>query len=87
MPKFLEDKLKRKYGAKSKIPYKIMNAKGFMRGNKETAMGRAAEKKHEMKHEMMVHAPIRGLSSNEGRRKKKKKNQENYDPFARAMNK
>jgi hypothetical protein len=46
MPKFLEDKLKREYGANSKIPYKVMNARGYMRGNKETAKGRAIEKKH-----------------------------------------
>lgn len=46
MPKFLEDKLKAEYGAKSKVPYKIMNAMGAMRGNKTTAKGRAMEKKH-----------------------------------------
>jgi len=46
MPKFLEDKLKAQYGADSSIPYKIMNAKGYMRGNKETAAGHAADLKH-----------------------------------------
>lgn len=46
MPKFLEKKLKKEYGAKSKIPYKVMNKLGAMRGNKETAKGRAMEKKH-----------------------------------------
>jgi len=46
MPKFLEDALKKEYGADSKIPYKVMNARGFMHGNKETAKGRAAEAKH-----------------------------------------
>jgi len=46
MPKFLEDKLKREYGANSKVTYKVMNAIGAMRGNKETAKGRAMEKKH-----------------------------------------
>lgn len=46
MPKFLEDKLKREYGAGSKVPYKVMNALGVMRGNKETAKGRAMAKKH-----------------------------------------
>jgi len=52
MPKFLEEKLKKEYGAKSDIPYKIMNAKGYMKGSKETSKGRSAEKKHEreMKH-------------------------------------
>lgn len=46
MPKFLEQKLKKEYGADSKIPYKVMNKLGFMHGNKETAKGRMAEKKH-----------------------------------------
>lgn len=46
MPKFLEAKLKKEYGAKSDIPYKVMNAKGFMLGNKTTAKGKAAETKH-----------------------------------------
>lgn len=47
MPKFLEKKLKKQYGEKSDIPYKIMNKMGFMRGSKVTAKGKAAEKKHE----------------------------------------
>lgn len=46
MPKFLEDKLKKEYGAKSSIPYKVMNSIGAMRGNKETAKGAAMEHKH-----------------------------------------
>jgi len=46
MPKFLENKLKKEYGANSKTPYKIMNAMGVMHGNKETAKGKAMEKKH-----------------------------------------
>lgn len=49
MPAFLEKKLKSEYGAKSSIPYKIMNAKGFMRGNKVTAKGISAERKHNAK--------------------------------------
>lgn len=49
MAKFLETKLKKRYGAKSKIPYKIMNKLGYMKGNKETAKGRAAAKKHKQK--------------------------------------
>jgi hypothetical protein len=49
MPAFLEAKLKKEYGAKSDIPYKVMNAKGFMRGNKETPKGKAAQKKHTSK--------------------------------------
>ena len=47
MPKFLEDKLKREYGAKSDIPYKVMNSIGAMYGNRETAKGRAMDAKHE----------------------------------------
>lgn len=50
MPKFLEDKLKARYGAKSDVPYKIMNSIGAMHGNKETAKGAAMERKHEADH-------------------------------------
>jgi hypothetical protein len=46
MPKFLEKKLKKQYGPDSPIPYKIMNAKGLMRGNKETKKGKDMEQKH-----------------------------------------
>lgn len=48
MPKFLEDKLKKEYGANSSIPYKIMNKMGVMKGNKETKKGKYEEKKHEL---------------------------------------
>lgn len=47
MPKFLEAKLKKEYGADSDIPYKIMNKLGAMHGNKETAKGREMSRKHE----------------------------------------
>ena len=46
MPKFLEKKLKKEYGVKSAIPFKIMNKIGAMKGNKETAKGKAMERKH-----------------------------------------
>ena len=46
MPKFLEDKLKKEYGPGSKVPYKIMNKIGAIRGSKVTAKGKAMEKKH-----------------------------------------
>jgi len=49
MPKFMERKLKSEYGADSSIPYKIMNSRGYMRGSKETALGRKMEKKHAAK--------------------------------------
>lgn len=49
MPKFLEKKLKKEYGENSKVPYAIMNKLGYMRGNKETAKGRVAQKKHNKK--------------------------------------
>lgn len=48
MPKFLEAKLKKEYGKKSDVPYKIMNKLGVMHGNKETKKGKLEEKKHEM---------------------------------------
>jgi len=49
MPAFLEKKLKSEYGQHSSIPYKVMNSIGAMRGNKETAKGRAMEAKHKAK--------------------------------------
>lgn len=45
MPHKLEEKLKKEYGKDSNIPYKIMNKLGYMKGNKETAKGRALDKK------------------------------------------
>ncbi len=48
-PAFLEAKLKKEYGAKSDIPYKVMNKLGAMRGNKETAKGKRMERKHNAK--------------------------------------
>ena len=47
MPKFLEDKLKKEYGAKSDVPYKIMNSMGAIHGSKITAKGKEMEHKHE----------------------------------------
>jgi hypothetical protein len=44
--KFLIDKLKREYGADSKVPYKIANSIGAMKGPNETAKGRRMERKH-----------------------------------------
>ena len=50
MPKFLEDKLKKEYGAENKgAIYGTMNKLGYMHGNKETAKGGAAQKKHNAK--------------------------------------
>lgn len=46
MPIFLKQKLQKQYGKDSKVPYKVMNAKGFMKGNKETAEGKTAQMKH-----------------------------------------
>lgn len=45
MPIKLERKLKKEYGKKSPIPYKIMNKLGYMHGNKETAKGRALDQR------------------------------------------
>lgn len=47
MPKFLETKLKKEYGEKSTVPFKVMNKIGAMRGNKETAKGKAMQEKHD----------------------------------------
>jgi hypothetical protein len=49
MPAFLEKKLKAEYGAKSAIPYKVMNSMGVMRGSKETPKGAALAEKHARK--------------------------------------
>jgi hypothetical protein len=49
MPAFLEARLKSEYGADSKVPYKVMNKLGVMRGNKETAKGKRWHKKHATK--------------------------------------
>jgi hypothetical protein len=57
MPQFLEKKLKTEYGANSSVPYKVMNAIGAMRGNKETAKGRAMQAKHNAKKPKMVRLP------------------------------
>lgn len=47
MPKFLEAKLRKEYGNNPKAIYGTMNKLGYMRGNKETAKGAAAQKKHD----------------------------------------
>lgn len=52
MPRFLEKKLKAEYGQNSKIPYKVMNSIGAMRGNQETEKGREMEAKHRRDAEM-----------------------------------
>ena len=46
MPKFLEEKLRREYGNNPHAIYGTMNKIGAMRGNKETAKGRAMARKH-----------------------------------------
>lgn len=49
MPKFLEEKLKKEYGGNKDAIYGTMNKLGYMHGNKETAKGKAAGKKHAKK--------------------------------------
>ena len=49
MPAFLEAKLKSEYGENSKIPYKVMNKIGAMRGNKITKKGKRMQAKHDRK--------------------------------------
>ena len=46
MPKFLERKLRAEYGDNDRAVYGTLNVLGMMHGNKITAKGRAAEKKH-----------------------------------------
>jgi hypothetical protein len=46
MPKFLEEKLEKEYGNNKHAIYGTMNKIGAMHGNKETAKGKAMEKKH-----------------------------------------
>lgn len=48
MPAFLERKLKAEYGNNNHAVYGTMNKLGAMHGNKETAKGRAMQKKHNM---------------------------------------
>jgi len=47
MPKFLKDKLTAEYPDNPRAVYGTMNKIGAMHGNKETAKGRAMERKHE----------------------------------------
>lgn len=49
MPAFLEAKLKKRYGNNKHAIYGTLNKIGAMRGNKETAKGKAMERKHERK--------------------------------------
>lgn len=49
MPKFLEQKLRAEYGDNDAAVYGTMNKMGAMHGNKETAKGRAMQKKHDAK--------------------------------------
>ena len=46
MPKFLEEKLKKEYGNNDHAIYGTLNKIGAMHGNKETAKGKAMERKH-----------------------------------------
>ena len=46
MPKFLETKLRAEYGNNPRAIYGTLNKLGAMRGNKETAKGRAMTAKH-----------------------------------------
>jgi len=49
MPAFLESKLKKEYPGNDSAVYGTMNKLGFMKGNKETPLGAAAQKKHDTK--------------------------------------
>ena len=47
MPAFLEQKLRAEYGNNKRAIFGTMNAIGVMRGNKETAKGKAMQRKHD----------------------------------------
>lgn len=49
MPKFLEEKLKKEYPGNPGAVYGTMNRIGAMKGNKEAALGRRMQKKHDAK--------------------------------------
>lgn len=49
MPKFLEARLKKEYPDNPGEVYGTMNKIGAMKGNKETALGRSMQKKHDAK--------------------------------------
>lgn len=49
MPAFLEAKLKRQYPNNPHAVYGTMNKLGAIRGNKETAKGKAMQRKHSLK--------------------------------------
>lgn len=46
MPKFLEAKLRAEYGNNPRAIYGTLNRLGAMRGNKETAKGKAMQAAH-----------------------------------------
>lgn len=46
MPRFLENKLKKQYPNNPSAVYGTMNKLGFMKGSKETAKGKIADKMH-----------------------------------------
>lgn len=48
-PKFLEQELNQEYGNSDHAVYGTLNKIGAMHGNKETAKGRAMQKKHNRK--------------------------------------
>lgn len=49
MPVFLERVLRKQYGNNPHAIYGTMNKIGAMRGNKETAKGKAMQRKHDKK--------------------------------------
>jgi hypothetical protein len=49
MPKFLKEQLQREYPNHPAAVYGTLNKLGLMRGSKETAKGRAMQRKHDRK--------------------------------------
>ena len=60
MPKFLEKKLKKEYPNNPHAVYGTLNKMGAMRGSKETAKGKAMERKHKakMRHKKMGNSEL-----------------------------
>lgn len=48
MPNFIEKKLKQEYPNNPGAVYGTMNKLGYMKGNKETAKGKAVDRKHQL---------------------------------------
>lgn len=85
MPKFLEKKLKKKYGKDSSVPYKIMNSIGAMKGNKETAKGKSMQSKHDSDYSPSIKG-LGGQGQNQGQNQPHQMKKKKKKSFAEAVN-